>query len=50
MDVGFLRAGSAGAFHRGGVLVTVIIAEDDPELSPELGLHRTVEVFPWPEA
>ena len=38
-------------FQRGDVLVNVIVAEDDLELShlaAERGLQRTVDVFSWP--
>jgi hypothetical protein len=41
----------AAAFQRGDVLVDVIVAADDPELSQlaaERGLQRTVDVFSWP--
>lgn len=41
----------AAAFQRGDVLVNVIVAEDDPELSSlaaKRGLQRTVDVFSWP--
>ena len=46
-----LNSALAVAFERGDVLVNVIVAEDDSELSHlavERGLQRTVDVFSWP--
>jgi hypothetical protein len=46
-----LDSALSAAFQRGDVLVNVIVADDDPELSQlavERGLHKTVDVFSWP--
>jgi hypothetical protein len=48
---GLLDSALSMAFNRGDVLVSVIVAEDDPELAyiaAERGLQRTVDVFSWP--
>ena len=46
-----LNSALAVAFQRGDVLVNIIVAEEDEELSnlaSERGLQRTVDVFAWP--